>query len=694
MAETFIVGIDVGGTFTDSVAVDSQGKIIIAKASSTKPDPAVGVLNALAKLAERVHMSVEDFVPSISRFVYGTTVATNALLERKGMEIALITTKGFRDQLNLRRIRRDNGYDLRAAHPEPFVTRHRTYEVTERIDYKGDVLTPLSEEDVVAVAAEIRKAKIQSVAVSLLFAFLNPAHEKRVREILYREIPGVQVSISSDVCPEIREYERTSTVAINAYLTQTVQKHLEAFEQRLVELGLKVKLQIMQSSGGVTASKYITDRPVNIFLSGPAGGVVAAANVGSLTAEGEEKPNIIAVDMGGTSFDITVLAKNEVPLSMRSMIHGWDIIVPSIDIQTIGSGGGSIAWVDEGNGLHVGPQSAGSYPGPVSYSRGGTQPTVTDADLVLGYIDPNYFLGGEMSLDKEKAEQAIRELGQKVGLSTLETAAGINSIVNEKMLGGMRVATLQRGHDPRDYKLVVFGGAASIHVPDFAAELGLGHIIIPRDASVLSALGLTISDIRFDFIRNINQNSAQITFEELMSVYQDLKSLGDANLADIFVGAEDRYYCLRADMKYPGEFNEFVIDIPSDVKSMDEIVECFAKFHRDQYGYAEDTTPDIINVRLSAFGRTSKPKFPPCEDCGADSTHALKGSRRAFFHELGDMVDTNVYDGQLMKTGNTIYGPAIIELPTTTIVVRPEQKAYVDSYSNFNILSNKQEAEV
>ncbi len=687
MDKRFIIGVDVGGTFTDGVAVDEEGKIIIAKADSSKPDPTDGVMNALGKLAKKIGISLEELVSSTSRFIYGTTVATNALLERQGMDIALITTKGFRDQLNLRRIRRDNGYNLRAKYPDPFVRRSQTYEVTERIDEKGGVIEPLHEDEVIEVARQIRESGITSVAVSTLFSFLNPSHERRIREILYQEIPGVAVSISSDVCPEIREYERTSTVAINAYLTQTVQKHLESFEQRLIGLGMKGRLQIMQSSGGVTASKYITDRPVNIFLSGPAGGVMAAANIGMLSSGGEGE-NIISCDMGGTSFDITVLADNEIPLSMRSEISGWDIIVPSIDIQTIGSGGGSIAWVDSGNGMHVGPRSAGSVPGPVSYDAGGTEPTVTDADLVLGYIDPDYFLGGEMHLNKEKAEKAIADLGEKVGLSMLETAAGIYSIVNENMLGGMRVATLQRGHDPRDFKLVVFGGAASIHVPDFASELGLGHLIIPRDASVYSAIGLTIADLRFDFTKNINRNSKDITFEELMSEYDELKERGNANLEDINVSGEDRYYHLRADMKYPGEFNEFVIDIPEDVSSMEEIAGCFAAYHKDRYGYAEETMPDIINIRVSAFGRTSKPDFPKDYDHGEDSTHAVKGSRQAYFHEIGEMTEVTVYDGERLECGNKFFGPAIIELPTTTIVVRPGQETYVDEYGNFNIVGS------
>lgn len=686
----FMIGIDVGGTFTDGVAVDETGKVYIAKSSSTKGDPTIGVLNTLRKLAEQSGERIETFVPQVGRFVYGTTVATNALLERQGREIALITTKGFKDQLNLRRIRRDNGYDLRAAHPEPFVSRHHTYEVTERVDFKGNVLMPLVEKDVMATARKIEQAGIASVAVCLLFSFLNPEHERKVREILYRELPGIQVSISSDVCPEIREYERTSTVAINAYLTQTVQSHLEKLEKALADLGLTAKLQIMQSSGGVTASKMITDRPVNIFLSGPAGGVVASSYIGALDSK-KEKPNIIAVDMGGTSFDMTLLTGCEIPLSVRSVIHGWDIIVPTIDIQTIGSGGGSIAWIDAGNGLHVGPQSAGSTPGPVSYMQGGEQPTVTDADLVMGYIDPNYFLGGEMILNKEKAEEAIEKLADQLGLNMVEVASGIYSIVNECMLGGLRVATLQRGHDPRDYTLFVFGGAASIHVPDFAAELGIHHIIIPRDASVFSAEGLTISEIRFDYTKNISRNTAELTIEELMEHYQELIAKGNQDLAETDIPEEDRYYCLRADMKYPGEFSEFIIDISDCTHSIQEAVDCFAEYHKAQYGYAEDEMPDIVNIRVSAFGRMRKPKFARMGSQGKDSGHAWKKTRNAYFHELNGMIETNVYDGTRMISGNQVSGPAIIELPTTTIVIRPEQFCFVDEYSNFNIICNTED---
>jgi N-methylhydantoinase A len=514
---------------------------------------------------------------------------------------------------------------------------------------------------------------------------VNSVHEEKIKEILIREIPDVRVSLSSVICPEVREYERTSTVAINAYLTQTVQKHLESFEQKLYDLGLKSKLQIMQSSGGVTASKYITDKPVNIFMSGPAGGVVASSYMGGLD-EKKDNNNIIAVDMGGTSFDITILPNGKIPLSMRSMIHGWHIIAPTIDIQTIGSGGGSIAWVDEGRGLHVGSQSAGSNPGPVSYMKGGEEPTVTDADLVLGYIDPNYFLGGEMKLNIDKARASISRLSDKIGLSTVETAAGIYSIVNENMLGGMRLVTLERGYDPREYTLYVFGGAAAVHVPHFAPELGIKHIIVPRDAAVFSAYGLVSSETRFDFIKNISRNTKNLPFEELRRDFNNLVKQGNDCLEESLIEKEERYFQFRADMKYPGEKNEFIFDISSEFSSMEELVGWFGKYHEDMFGYAENIPPDITNIRVSAFGRSMKPVVVRNESGGSDSLRAVKGVREAYFHEMNGIVEVQVYDGQQMVTGDRFAGPAIIELPTTTILVRPGQSCYVDELSNFNII--------
>lgn len=683
---SYMVGIDVGGTFTDGVAVDEKGTIYTAKASSTTADPAIGVMNVLSKLANKVGIPLAQFVSNVPRFVYGTTVATNTLLQRKGLDIVLITTRGFRDQLNVRRIWREDGYDLRALPPEPFVPRHRTYEVTERIDHKGNIITPLVEADVISIAEQIKKAGIDSVAVCLLFSILNPAHERKVKELLLREIPDLRVSISSDVCPEIREYERASTVSINAYLAHTVEKQLENFEENLYQMGLEAKLQIMQSSGGVTTTQFIADRPVNIFLSGPAGGVVATSYLGRLV-KAEDNNNFLAVDMGGTSFDISLLPEGHIPLSTNSVVHGWHIIAPTINIQTIGAGGGSIAWVDIGGGLHVGPHSAGAIPGPACYMKGGEDATVTDADLVLGYIDPDYFLGGEIKLSLEKAEEAIGKLADKIGLSVIETAAGIFSIVNENMLGGMRLVTLERGRDPRDYSLFVFGGAAPLHVPYFASELEIKHIIIPRDASVFSALGLVVSEIRFDFVKNINRNSRDISFEELMGEYADLQKQGTDCLEKSLVVPKDRYFVLRADMKFPGEFTEFLVDIPSKIKSVKDVQQAFIDYHQKLYEYAEEISPDILNIRLSAFGKTHKPRIAKTKLSGENSKGAIKSKRKAYFHKLGKSILTDVYDGHKIVPGNRLSGPAIIELPTTTIVVRPDQTCFMDEFCNFNIES-------
>ena len=683
---SYMVGIDVGGTFTDGVAVDEKGTIYTAKASSTTADPAIGVMNVLSKLANKVGIPLAQFVSNVPRFVYGTTVATNTLLQRKGLDIVLITTRGFRDQLNVRRIWREDGYDLRALPPEPFVPRHRTYEVTERIDHKGNIITPLVEADVISIAEQIKKAGIDSVAVCLLFSILNPAHERKVKELLLREIPDLRVSISSDVCPEIREYERASTVSINAYLAHTVEKQLENFEENLYQMGLEAKLQIMQSSGGVTTTQFIADRPVNIFLSGPAGGVVATSYLGRLV-KAEDNNNFLAVDMGGTSFDISLLPEGHIPLSTNSVVHGWHIIAPTINIQTIGAGGGSIAWVDIGGGLHVGPHSAGAIPGPACYMKGGEDATVTDADLVLGYIDPDYFLGGEIKLSLEKAEEAIGKLADKIGLSVIETAAGIFSIVNENMLGGMRLVTLERGRDPRDYSLFVFGGAAPLHVPYFASELEIKHIIIPRDASVFSALGLVVSEIRFDFVKNINRNSRDISFEELMGEYADLQKQGTDCLEKSLVVPKDRYFVLRADMKFPGEFTEFLVDIPSKIKSVKDVQQAFIDYHQKLYEYAEEISPDILNIRLSAFGKTRKPRIAKTKLSGENSKGAIKSKRKAYFHKLGKSILTDVYDGHKIVPGNRLSGPAIIELPTTTIVVRPDQTCFMDEFCNFNIES-------
>ena len=447
----FAIGVDVGGTFTDLVAVDELGNIVATKTPSTSPDSAIGVMNAVDKMAGVLRMTPDELVRDTSRFVYGTTVATNALLERKGLDVALITTKGFRDNLNIRRMWRENTFDLRSIPPMPIVPRDRIYEVTERIDNEGNIIQPLIENEVESIAETLKKAHIESVAVCLLFSFLNPAHEQKIKEILNKKVPNIKVSLSSIVCPEIREYERASTVVMNAYLAGSVGKHLEDLEGGLKRKGGKLGLEIMQSNGGVTTTRFIADRPANIFLSGPAGGVVGASFLGQLI-KSEAGNNFLAVDMGGTSYDMCLLPEGRILLSRIKLFHGWHIVTPTIDIHTIGAGGGSIAWLDIAGGLHVGPQSAGAVPGPACYMRGGEDPTVSDADLLLGYLNPEYFLGGEMKLGIERAEKAIKKISDKLGLSPLETADGLSEllsvmgILHGKVQGALGYPDGLRGH--------------------------------------------------------------------------------------------------------------------------------------------------------------------------------------------------------------------------------------------------------
>lgn len=682
---SYLVGVDVGGTFTDAVAIDEEGIVHTTKAPSTPSDPTKGVINAVGKMAEATGTTLEAFVPHIKRFVYGTTVATNTLLQRKGLNTALIMTIGTRDTLNIRRMWRENAYDLRSLPPTSFIPRHRSYEVTERIDHRGRVITPLVETEVISIAAQIRKAGIDSVAVCLLFSYLNPAHERRLKELLLKEIPDLRVSISSDVCPEIREYERASTVAINAYLASTVEKHLKSLENQLFKRGLKAGLQIMQSSGGVTTADFVADRPVNIFLSGPAGGVVATSYLGQSVKAGD-KNNFLAIDMGGTSFDICPLPEGRIPFLTTSVIHGWRIVAPTIDVHTIGAGGGSVAWVDVAGGLHVGPDSAGAVPGPACYLQGGEEATVTDADLLVGYLNPDYFLGGEMKLSLEKAEDVIGKIANKIGLSLLETADGIFRIVNNNMLGGIRLVTVEKGFDPRDFTLVVFGGAGAVHVPALASELEIKHIVIPRDAATFSALGLVVSDIRFDFVRNINRNSGDISIDELSSGFADLQKLGLDCLETALTNPSDRYCRFQADMKFPGEYSEFLVEIPNRIGSMEDVRKIFIDYHRNLYDYVEEAMPDIINIRVSAFGKTMKPKVAKAKLGGEKCDGGIKAERNAYFHEVKRSVPTPIYDGQRIVPGNRLIGPAIIELPATTIVVRPGQSCFLDELCNFNIM--------
>jgi len=680
----FVIGVDIGGTFTDLLLMDDMGHIQRAKVSSTPSDPSIGVMDGLEKISGYLGMTDDELLASTARLVYGTTIATNALIQRKGSDVALITTKGFKDNLNIRRMWRENTFDLRSLPPVPIVPRDRIYEVTERVNKDGDIIEPLVEADVKLTAQKLKESQIRSVAVTLLFSFLNPAHEQRIKQILLEEMPDINVSLSSEVCPEIREYERCSTTVINAYLATTVGKHFQDTEGKLAEKSLRPGLQVMQSNGGVATTSFIADRPVNIFLSGPAGGVVGSTFLGEKT--GRENNNFITVDMGGTSFDICLLNEGQFSLSTTNIMHGWHINVPMIDIHTIGAGGGSLAWLDIAGGLHVGPQSAGAVPGPACYMRGGEDATVTDADLVLGYLSADYFLGGDMKISVEKAEGAIRKIADPLGMSLIEAANGIFRIVNNNMLNGMRVVTVEKGYDPRDYALIVFGGAGAVHLPAFASELGIKHIIIPRDASVFSAMGLIVSDMRHNSVRNLNKSIEEVSLDELKTEYHSLLEDDMALLTSWGANRDDIFFEMLCDLRFPGQYRELTVSIPSVLHSLEEVESSFKDNHERLYGFIEETPPMIVNLRVNAVGKMVQPQLLKAKPGGPRCDGAIKTHRSAFFHEDGTENVTPVYDGQKVCPGNEMEGPAIIELPTTTIVVRPGQSAYIDELCNFNIV--------
>jgi len=685
MARHYAIGIDIGGTFTDFILIDQDGKIETMKVSSTPSDPASGVISGLKKLSDGLRISGDELLAGTRRFVHGTTIATNALLERKGARVALITTRGFRDNLNIRRMWRENTFDLRSIPPVPLVDRDQIHEVDERIDRSGRIVKPLDEKNLLRIVGRLKKDKIESIAVCLLFSFLNPVHERRIKEIISRELPDINISLSADICPEIREYERCSTTVINSFLSHAVGGYFKEFEAGLAQKGLKTGIQIMQSNGGVTTSDFVEDRPVNIFLSGPAGGVVASAALGERSKG--DRGNFITVDMGGTSFDICLLNKGKFALSTTNIIHGWHINVPMIDMHTIGAGGGSVAWLDIAQGLHVGPQSAGAFPGPACYMRGGKQPTVTDADLVLGYLSPEYFLGGDMQISLPLAEKALGRISRPLKMSSVETADGIFQIVNNNMANGIRVVTVEKGFDPRDFKLIVFGGAGAVHVPAFARDLGIRHIIVPKDASVFSALGLVLSDMRYHFVKNVNQGVEEISSGEINRVFDDLRRQGQKLLGSWGAEKKDIHFELLCDMKFPGQYRELTVNLPAEVSSAQKIGEIFKQVHDQLYGFVEDQAPRIINARVNAVGRIQRSKIIKSKPAGPGSRQAVKAKRDVFFHEKGGHVTTLVYDGQKINPGNRLKGPAVIELPTTTIVVRPDQSVYMDAYFNFNILA-------
>ena len=689
------LGVDVGGTFTDLVLFDEEANAVhLAKVPSTVHNQSVGVIDGIHRLTDQHGLRPQQ----IDFLLHGTTVATNALLERKGVPCALITTQGCRDLLQIGRQDRPSLYDTFARRPPVIVPRHLRFEARERMLHTGEVHTPLDEEGAVKVIERIKASGVAAIAVCLLHSYANPAHERRIGELVQVHHPEATVSLSHEVLSEFKEYERMSTTLVNVYVMPIVKRYLDDLESSVQEMGVESPLHIMQSNGGVMTATSAARRSVHTVLSGPAAGVVGALMI----ADQVKAKNIISIDMGGTSLDVSLCYGGEMRLTMESEVAGLPIKVPMIDIHTLGAGGGSIAWIDPGGALRVGPQSAGADPGPACYGSGGRRPTVTDANLILGRLNPNYFVGGEMPLNAGAAREAIRrEIAQPLGLTVERAAAGIIDVINATMVKGMRYVSVERGYDPREFTVVAFGGAGPLHATALAAELDVPRVISPPMPGVTSALGLLVADFRHDYSQTYLRALPEVSLETISRIYANLEEAALDQMRQEGVAPDDvppgpwaqgpRVFTRHADVRYLGQGYELEVAVPAgrlDAGSLKLVAKHFYELHRRHYGYvkAENQVIQFVNLRLTAIGRLPRPRFAPLHrspEADLNPVRARKGERPVYFE--GHFQTVPIYERSALVVGDVIQGPTVIEQLDSTTVLAPGQRGIVDGYGNLAI---------
>ena len=663
------VGVDVGGTFTDLVTV-VDGRLEQDKTPSTPDAPEQGVIHGLdAAAADGLAL------PAIGFLAHGTTVATNAVLEGEWADTALVTTAGFRDALEIGRQARPDIYDFQAEKPRPVVPRDRRFEVPERLDERGAVLEALDEAAVHDLAADL--AGVDSVAVCLLHAFENDAHERRVAEILDERLDAA-VSVSSRVLPEIREYERTLTTSLDAALKPVMDRYLGRLESAVADRDIGAELKLMQSNGGTVTAAAARDRPVNTLLSGPAAGVQGATYIAALAGVDD----LITMDMGGTSCDVSLVQGGEPLVTTDTEVGEYPVGVPTVDIHTVGSGGGSIAWRDAGGALRVGPKSAGADPGPVCYGRGGTEPTITDAQLLLGRLDPERFLSDDLDADLAAVREAVRSrLADPLGVSVEAAATGILEVANANMERALRVVSVERGHDPRDFALVAFGGAGPLHATALAEALDVPRVVIPRSAGVLSALGLLISDTLYDYSVSRVRPWEEVRPSTLADAFAEFRERGRKRLAT--EEPETVAFERSVDLRYRGQSFELSVPVPDgpvEEATLATLAERFHERHRERYGHADPGEPvELVTVRLRARGVVQTPDLHP-EPVAGSVAEARRERRSVTFD--GEAVETPVYDRTQLPVDGSFDGPAVVEGPESTVVVRPGQRAHVDEYAS------------
>ncbi|MDI7249752.1 MAG: hydantoinase/oxoprolinase family protein [Bacillota bacterium] len=669
------LAVDIGGTFTDFVIFDSQtGEYSIGKNLTTPPDLSQGVLTGMQAL-------VPDF-SRLEMFVHGTTAGINAFLERRGARVAIVTTRGFRDVYLIQRTNRHEMYNLFYRKPVPLVKRRDIFEVDERTEYDGTVSQPISEASLAKVAQAIRAGGYEAVAVCFLHSYANPSHELAAEARFRRELPDIHITLSHRVANEWREYERTSTAVINAYVAPRIQHYLGVLEEAVRRGGYGQPLFVMQSSGGVMTSSVAKELPIQTLFSGPVGGAIGCVALG----EQMDCRNLLAVDMGGTSFDVSLVLDGRPDVATETDLDGFPVLMPRVNIYSIGAGGGSMAWIEAG-GLRVGPQSAGAMPGPACYGRGGTEPTVTDANLFLGRLSAENFLGGGMMLDTGAAERALARVASELGMETETLAAGILDIVNAKMAGAIRKITVEKGIDPRDFTLVAFGGAGPMHAVFLAQELDISRVVIPHAPGTFSAWGMLQADVRHDVARTYLRLAGDAPAQEMESVLREMEEEAAAVISET-VGRANLWFVRVADMRYQGQeyYVAVPVDRPVDEEALARLPDRFHQAHQAKNGHCNrQEAVELVNLRVAAIGSFTHPRVTTWRPQASASAGVVRRRQVRFGAEW---LTTDIYWRQDLAPGSRFCGPAVVEETSCTTVIPPGFTAVVDGFGNIVVTSD------
>ena len=695
---SYLCGLDIGGTFTDCVLIDESGQLTIAKAPSTPGNFAAGVLEAIARAAAKINLETSDLLDRISVLAHGTTVGTNTIIQRRGARVGLITTRGHNDVIHIMRGSRGlSGQDIKlivhipeSSKPEPLIPKSLIRGVSERVDCFGKVIVELNEDEVRQAVIELRDAGCEALAICCLWSFLEPAHEQRIKAIAMELAPDLYVTCSSELAPKWGEYERTTAVALNAYIGPVTVGYVTRLDEQLKTMGYRPPLQITQCAGGTITVRKAQEAPLLTLDSGPVAGVTGSVYLGQLMGY----PNVITTDLGGTSFDVGVIHNGLPVVSYKSLVHQYEYFLPKVDVQTLGTGGGSKVWIDRATRtLRVGPDSAGADPGPVCYGKGGEIPTTTDADLVLGYLDPDNFAGGSMQLDRQAAATALQKLAEELGMSLYELASGVATIAEFQMADLIRKVTVQKGLDPREFVVFAFGGAGPVHMGIAARELGVSKVIVPQGdtAAVWCAFGAASADI-LHVNEQVNIMSSPFDLERVNTLLAELGDKGRSHLLDDGVDAGSHQFRFSIDMRHRGQINEVEVDLDSgvlDAAALEQLRERFVERYERLYGHGaalRGARLEMVTFRCRASAVSRKPELAAATQMSQEiAPDAQTGTREIYWAEWKKLSATPIFDGYRLVPGNALEGPCVVETTTTSMVVHPDQRISVDALGNFVI---------